>query len=394
MGRLNNYLAYRPQHQENPLLFWPGRVLHTFQQDHYEKGVTPARFEPGRSRPLEEIEKDLYRDICAYLTDREPDGKAAPMHIKSFQNGCRAHNTLATKTFCKAMAYRYEWTGEEDYRKTLLEGTEYLLLHRCGCCGLYKYQLPVGLAQDEGPTTAGAIQVLCEAYKVTREERYLREAISAGEAAQEKLYDPTLGYRHTLGYERKTTNINSSFAHSFAMLYDLTKDPVWRERTLLGIQKVMELQREDGMFFYTDVQKSIYFSLYHYMVVNALVQACELCGIRESKVTACIRRAVAYGKTLVDEEGYVLEPDRPAVRSDLHSCTRGALMFALVGEREYADRITARLGTFFHDGTACTTIDWEGRLSDGSYWYRRERHLIDAYCDVAQLLLVNGRNRP
>lgn len=394
MGRLKNYLAYKPQHRENPLLFWPGRVYHTFQQNHYEKGVTPASFDPGQGCPLETIEQDLYRDIRTYLTDREPDGRAAPLHIKSFQNGRHAHNMLATKTFCKAMAYRYELTGAEEYRKTLLEGAEYLLLHRCGCCGLYKYQLPMGLAQDEGPTTAGAIQVFCEAYRHTGEERYLQAAVSAGNAAQERLYDPALGYRHTLGYERKTTNINSSFAHSFAMLYDLTKEPTWRERTLLGIQKVLELQREDGMFFYTNEKKSIYISLYHYMVVNALIQACELCGIRDARITACIRRAVDYGKTLVDGEGYVLEPDRPSVRSDLHSCTRGALMFALAGEREYADRITARLGTFFHDGTACTTIGWDGRLSDGSYWYRRERHLIDAYCDAAQLLLVNGRSRP
>ena len=85
-----------------------------------------------------------------------------------------------------------------------------------------------------------------------------------------------------------------------------------------------------------------------------------------------------------------MEPDRPEVYSDFHSCTRAAVMFALAGEKEYEARIVKKIGSFFHDGVACTTIDRNGRLSDGSYWYRRERHLIDAYCDVAQLMLING----
>ena len=389
MGRLKKYLAYKPQHHENPFLFWTGRILHTFQQDYYEYGVKPEYYEAGAECSLTSIEKALYQDIQTYWTDKEPDGKKAPMHIKSFQNGRHAHNTLATKTFCKSMAYRYELTKKEKYLKALCEGADYLVLHKCDC-GLYKYQLPIGLAQDEGPTTAGVIQVLCEVYKYTGKEKYLREAIAAGNAAHEKLYDPQLGYRHTLGYEVQTTNINSSFAHSFAMLYDITKEKIWKDRVFLCMDKILELQNEEGMFFYTNVRKTIFISLYHYMVVNAILQACDLCQIQDNRIQNCVDRAITYGKKLVDEEGYVLEPDRPEVYSDFHSCTRAAVMFALAGEKESEARIVKKIGSFFHDGVACTTIDRNGRLSDGSYWYRRERHLIDAYCDVAQLMLING----
>ena len=386
--KIKAWLAYKPQYGENKFIFMCGRlvnVLLTYFYDSYFFKWKRKEFDLDSNKmSLSQLIDLIETAIFHSITNKEVSGGRTYEHIACLQHSKISQDLLANKTFAKALAMRYKCTKDEKYKRLLIECTEYILKHKLSN-GIYRCEQPMGLAQDEGPVTAGVIQVLCETYDITKDERYLDEAIVTADQAMKLLFDPKYGYLHTLGYNIQTTNINSSFAYSFAMIYRITGNEKWKKASLDALGYVLNMQKEDGQFYYSSIDKSVYFSLYHYMVLNAIMMISKGCNIEIENYDKTINSGFMYGMKLLNDDNTILEPCREGVHSDIHSCTRAIIFYILYGKSGIAKQIQGQLCKFVSNGKVRLIITKKMKVTDGKYWYRKTRQLIDTYCDLVTI---------
>jgi hypothetical protein len=182
------------------------------------------------------------------------------------------------------------------------------------------------------------------AYRLTKEQKYLEQAQRAGLGVRNTIYHEKAGYIHTLGQELWCTNINSSFAYSYLLLYKETGDEKYLNWARDGIKFTLRAQEPSGLFIYSAKLQHIFRSLYQALVILTLIQYNEF--DESTKISKAIDKGVKYAFTLQRDDGSIKEPHM-ACFSFLQSCTRFAHLFKLIDADSQYNKLEQYMSKFF-----------------------------------------------
>jgi uncharacterized protein YyaL (SSP411 family) len=285
----------------------------------------------------------LNDQIQRFLTTIDVDGAKTFEHIKTWSHSEAAHYLLTQKTAALAYFNMYELKKDKEYLDLAIDIVNYTLEHQ-EPNGIFLMHNHPYLAQDEGPTTAGVIKALVQAYKFTKDKKYLEHAQRAGSGVRNTIFHEKHGYIHTLGQELWCTNINSSFAHSYLLLYNETGDEKYLIWARDGIRFTLRAQETSGLFIYSEKLQHIFRSLYQALVLLTLIQFNEF--EESAKITKAIDNGIKYAYTLQREDGSIKEPHMTCY-SFLQSCTRFAHLFKLIDAEPQFKKLEQFISKFF-----------------------------------------------
>lgn len=368
---------------------WPLGKAFLSRLDHYARRYYRSRaawneiIEPARPSPLGsgDMIDLLRRKIEESWTNLEPDGTSAPKHLAASVHDSTAHYMLCQKTFALALFQLYETSGDRSLLHGALDLTDYALKHR-ESNGLFRARMPIGLAQDEGPVTAGIIRCLCRAYRHTGDVEYRDRARESLDGSVDHLFHPDTGFFHSLSQRFRCTNVTASFLAAevdLAEAEERSPDPNLA-RTCLSI--VSRLQTDDGMFRYSDERPGVFRSLYQFLVILAL-RNCEhaLAGDLAEQAADIRSRAEAYADTLIRPDGSVEEPDM-GLYCFAQSASRAACATAARGDREQAERMIAFLSRFCSPREFMLEMPHPDTIRYGRRWEPRIANLADILLDL------------
>ena len=380
-SKIIRLLNSKPYYNENKYLFPLLKINGYLRKKLYNiMSKYKKKYTAGKEMTFEEILLSIEKLTMIRITDTNPNGKETFQHLGTGLHSKTTHGLLGQKTLAKALLCRYKETEDMKYFDLLIEVVGYCINYREES-GIYRWHLKDGMQQDEGPVTAGMIQVLCETYELTNNEKFLEEAIISAEASLRLIYDENKGFLHTRGVYHQVTNINSSYAQAFAHLYYITRDRKWQEWTGICVDKTLELQDINGMFMYSDVHPIIFRSLYHFMVVNALHQIYYRYGYCDESVLLSINKGELFGKSLVRNDGSIKDDDMDAY-SFLPSNTRALACYIFKKNNDLSKNIINFMGKFFTLNDAYLFIDGD-KIWDKQFYYRKEFSIVDIYFDLA-----------
>lgn len=382
---IGQYNEYEPMNGENRFLFKTGRVVYGVRKT-VRKSIEKGQplYETGKIRmSLEQQMRLVEAQTLPYITNREPNWKRTYSHIRTRSNNLLSHNMRVQKTYLLSLVNGYRLFPNDESLVRIQEEAKYIVSHKRKN-GLYIAEAPTGLIQEEGPVTAGVIQAFCEMYDLFGDDRYLDHAIHAADSAGRYLKDEKYGYLHTLGYYENTTNVNASFASAYALLYIHTGDEKYKKEAEYCIKWVLEMQDDAGLFLYSTNKSSIYISLYHFLVIIALIKIENL--FQTNVFAERIRRALEYGRTLIRNDGTVIEPEAENRYSVLQSASRAALAFGMAGDSSLQMRIEQAMARHFFEGQAYMVITKSLELTDDTFYFRKESALIDVLADLIQMI--------
>lgn len=315
--------------------------------------------------------------------------KKTYFHIKTRSNNVFSHGMRVQKTYLLSLIHMYQLFSEDYILTQAHDVAGYILSHKRKN-GLFIDEAPMGLAQEEGPATAGVIQAFCEMYGLIKDKQYLIDAMEAAYSAKNYLKDPQYGYLHTLGYRENTTNVNASFAWAYTMLFSYTGEEAYKNEAENCLENVFAMQDSSGLFMYSTNNETIYISLYHFLVIIALIKINKV--FQSDLIAKSICRALEFGETLIRNDGTVIEPEAKGRYSVFQSASRAALAFYLSGNEQLGMKITKAMSNHFLNGRAYMVITSDFKLTDENFLFRKESALTDVMEDYVQMIIARKGN--
>jgi hypothetical protein len=281
------------------------------------------------------------------ITGIDVDGSKIHPHIFTKSHSESAHFLLTQKTAALAYFNLYELKKDKKYLKLGLNIADYITTHQeeNGLFLMHNHPL---LSQDEGPTTAGVIKALVFAYKLTKKKKYLDIAKTAAIASRKIIYSKKYGYIHTLGQDYWCTNINSSFAYSYILLFEETGDDKYLKWSSDGIKFTLRGQVDSGLFLYSAKFRHVFRALYQALVLLTLMEYNEF--EHDKKIEHAIQKGIKYAYTLQRDDGSIKESQMNCY-SFLQSCTRFAHLFKLLNDQKRYEKLLKYTSKFFTPNT-------------------------------------------
>jgi uncharacterized protein YyaL (SSP411 family) len=336
----------------------------------------------------EDMIQRLDNQIQQYLTKKDVNGGATFEHIRTWSHSETAHYLLTQKTAALAYFNMYELKKDKKYLDLAMNIVNYTIEHQ-EPSGIFLMHNHPYLAQDEGPTTAGVIKSLIYAYKFSKDKKYLDHAQRAGSGVRNTIYHEKFGYIHTLGQELWCTNINSSFAHSYLLLYKETGDERYLNWARDGIKFTLKAQESSGLFIYSKRLQHIFRSLYQALVLLTLIQYNEL--DENPKIAEAVDLGIKYAYTLQREDGSIKEPHMTCY-SFLQSCTRFAHLFKQLGAETQYKKLEKYMSKFYVNNKIFLEQAHNGLMRYGFRKRYIEANYVRMLEDLANVELCN-RNK-
>lgn len=298
--------------------------------------------------------------------------RRSPVNIRPLLLVEQRRNFMGIALFAVANLRAYEITGRERFREDARELVDWLVENRSdgyrGFCGGHKHLLQ-GLSKRTHPNDPGivgttyAVKALLAAGEHI-DPAYRNIALTAADFVFEDLDYSShpdgarIKYKPIDTGDHYTLNANALGARLLANLYDVAGEPRFREGARNILDYVAAQQTEEGGWMYRDPPESSHLSLDNFhngFVIESLLRYQQITGTERYSET--LDDAVRFYRGLFTDDGAPWFDEANEYPRDVHSSAQGAVVFTMLGDREFARRIlewavtnlSNQKGAFYHE---------------------------------------------
>jgi hypothetical protein len=298
--------------------------------------------------------------------------RRSPVNIRPLLLVEQRRNFMGVALFAIANLRAYDLTGQERFRDDARELVEWLVENRSegyhGFCGGHKHPVQ-GLSNRSYPEDPGivgttyAVKALLAAGEHI-DPSYRDVALTAAGFVFEDLdysshpAGARIKYRPIDNGDHYTLNANALGARLLTNLYGVSGEPRFREGARNILDYVSAQQTEDGGWMYRDPPESSHLSLDNFhngFVIESLLRYQEVSGTERYAET--LDDAVRFYRGLFNDDGAPWFDESNEYPRDVHSSAQGAVVFSMLGDREFARRLiewavmnlSDQKGAFYHE---------------------------------------------
>lgn len=231
--------------------------------------------------------------------------------------------------------------------------------------GIIPFHKPFFYPQDEGVSTYWAIPCFTELFNETSDSDFLRDAIELGEGGRNLLFGDKYGYTHTLGQKIWCPNVSAIAAYAYKSLHEATGNQKYLRWARDGLKFSADKMKKTGLFPYSETRPTLYMSIYQAITMALLMPFLKDSLGSEFNVSDRLRRACAFLKTLIREDGSVMEPEMKCY-AYLPSMVATLAVLKYIGEKEYFVRVSNFIKLFFQTKSPFLCISFDKKLYNGS----------------------------
>ncbi|WP_144797956.1 glycoside hydrolase family protein [Halorubrum depositum] len=302
--------------------------------------------------------------------------RRSPVNIRPLLLVEQRRNFMGIALFAVANLRAYELTGQERFREDARELVDWLIENQSegyhGFCGGHKHPLQ-RLSKRKYPNDPGivgttyAVKALLAAGEYI-DPSYRDVALTAADFVFEDLEYSShpagarIKYNPVDNGDHYTLNANALGARLLMNLYDVAGEPRFREGARNILDYVAAQQTEEGGWMYRDPPESSHLSLDNFhngFVIESLLRFQEISGT--TRYAETLSDAVRFYRGLFTDDGAPWFDESNEYPRDVHSSAQGAVVFTMLGDREFARRL----------------IEWAVRnLSNqkGAFYHEQHRH--------------------
>jgi len=300
--------------------------------------------------------------------------RRAPVNIRPLLAVEQRRNFMGISLFTVANLRMYELTGREEFRDEARELAEWLVENRVrgyeGFCGGHRHPLQdrtkrLAASDPDVVSTTFAVKALLAAGEYI-DPSYRDIALTAADFVFDDLdYSAhpdgaRIKYNPVDTGDHYTLNANALGARLLLNLYDVADDDRLRigARNILGY--VAAQQTAEGGWTYRDPSDASHLSMDNFhngFIIESLLRYHEISGT--DRYAETLDDAVRFYRGLFNDDGAPWFDESSEYPRDVHSSAQGAVVFTMLGDREFARRL----------------IEWAvENLSDGEGAFYHERH--------------------
>jgi uncharacterized protein YyaL (SSP411 family) len=280
--------------------------------------------------------------------------RRAPVNVRPLFLVEQRRNFMGVALFAIANFRAYQYTGESRFLEDGRSLADWLIENQsvgyAGFCGGHKHPLQK-LSKRIDPNVPGivgttyAVKALLAA-DAHLEGEYRETALTAAEFVFDDLDFEShpdgarIDYKPTDTGDYYTLNANALGARLLVNLSEVSDE----ERLRTGARDILDYvaarQTDDGGWMYRDPPNTSHLSMDNFhngFIIESLLRYQEVC--ETDRYAETLSDAVAFYRDLFTDDGAPRNDEANEYPRDIHASAQGAVVFSMLGDREFARRV-------------------------------------------------------